>query len=31
MVIFYGNLPQYFNPRNIRVEITRVIYQGIVL
>jgi hypothetical protein len=31
MVIFYGNLPQYFNPRNSRVLITMVIYHGIVL
>jgi len=29
MVIFCGNLPQYFNPRNSRVEITMVIYHGI--
>jgi hypothetical protein len=26
MVIFCGNLPQYFNPRKSRVKITMVIY-----
>jgi hypothetical protein len=31
MAIFCGNLPQYFNPRNSRVKITKVIYRGIVL
>ena len=28
MVIFCGNLPQYFNPINNRVKITTVIYHG---
>jgi hypothetical protein len=31
MASFWGNLPQYFNPRNSRVKITTVIYRSIVL
>jgi hypothetical protein len=29
MVIFCGNLPQYFNPRNSRVKITTVLFYNI--
>ncbi len=31
VVIFCGNLPRYFNPRNSKVKITTVIYYCIVL
>jgi hypothetical protein len=31
LIIFCGNLPQYFDPRNSTVKITTVICQGIVL